>query len=55
MFCSSVSFEFSFCGGKTRFTHAITANKRANSQKFKTKKIEFTHNYFPRRLLNEQR
>ena len=51
----SVPFEFSFCGGKTRFTYAIAANKRANSHNFKKKKFEFTHNYFPRRLLNEQR
>ena len=29
--------------------------KRANSHNFKIKKIEFTYNYFPRRLLNEQR
>ena len=35
----SVSFEFSFCGGKTRFTHAIAANKRANSHNFKTKNL----------------
>ena len=27
----SVPFEFSFCEGKTRFTYAIAANKRANS------------------------
>ena len=45
----------SFCEGKTRFTHVIAANKRANSHNFKIKKFEFTHNYFPRRLLNEQR
>ena len=35
----SVPFEFSFCGGKTRFTHAIAANKRANSHNFKVKKL----------------
>ena len=35
----SVPFEFSFCGGKTRFTHAIAANKRANSHNFKIKKL----------------
>ena len=35
----SVSFEFSFCGGKTRFTHAIAANKRANSHNFKIKNL----------------
>ena len=34
----SGSFEFSFCEGKTRFTHAIAANKRANSNNFKIKK-----------------
>ena len=39
VFCSSVSFEFSFCGGKTRFTHAIAANKRANSHNFKIKNL----------------
>ena len=44
------SFEFSFCGRKTRFTHAIAANKRATTQ-LQNKKIEFTYNYFPRRLL----
>ena len=36
----SVSFQFSFCGGMTRFTHAIAANKRANSHNFKIKKID---------------
>ena len=36
--------------------HAIAANKRANSYNFKIKKkIEFTYNYFPRFLLNDQR
>ena len=35
----SVSFEFSFCGGKTRSTHAFAANKRANSHNFKIKKL----------------
>ena len=34
----SALFEFSFCGGKTRFTHAIAANKRENSHNFKIKK-----------------
>ena len=34
----SVPFEFSFCEGKTRFTHAIAANKRANSHNFKIEK-----------------
>ena len=29
----------SFCERKTRFTHAIAANKRANSHNFKVKKI----------------
>ena len=29
----------SFCEGKTRFTHAIAANKRANSHNFKIKKL----------------
>ena len=51
----SVSFEFSFYGGKTWFTHAIAANKRANSHKFKRKNLEFIYNFSPRRLLNEQR
>ena len=50
----SVPFEFSFCEGKTRLTHAIAANKRANSHNFKIKKIEFTQNYFPRRLLKDK-
>ena len=35
----SISSEFSFCGGKTRFSHAIAANKRANSHNFKTKNL----------------
>ena len=35
----SVSFEFSFCGGKTRSTHAFAANKRANSHNLKIKKL----------------
>ena len=35
----SVLFEFSFCGGKTRFTYAIAANKRANSHNFKIKNL----------------
>ena len=34
----SVPFNFSFCGGNTRFTDAIAANKRANSHNFKIKK-----------------
>ena len=42
----SVSFEFSFYGAKTRFTHTIAVNTRANSLNFKIKKIEFTYNYF---------
>ena len=35
----SVPFEFSFCGRKTRFTHAIAANKRAKSHNFKLKSL----------------
>ena len=35
----SVPFEFTFCRGKTRFTHATAANKRANSHNFKTKNL----------------
>ena len=36
----SVSFEFGFCRGKTRFTHTIAANcKRANSHNFKMKNL----------------
>ena len=35
----SVPFEFSFFGGKTRFTHAVVANKRANSHNFKIKNL----------------
>ena len=35
----SVPFEFSFCEGKIRVKHAITANKRANSHNFKIKKL----------------
>ena len=35
----SVSFEFTFCGGKTRFTHAMAANKPANSHNFKIKNL----------------
>ena len=37
MFSWSVSFEFSFWGGKTRFSHAIATNKRASSHNFKVK------------------
>ena len=33
----SVSFEFSFYGGETRSTDAITGNKRTNSHNFKIK------------------
>ena len=33
----SVSFKFSFCGGKTRFTLAIAADKRASSHNFRMK------------------
>ena len=33
----SVSSQFSFCGGKTRFSHAIATNKGANCHNFKTK------------------
>ena len=36
----SVPFEFSFCGGNIRFTHAIAANKRENSHNFKIKKFD---------------
>ena len=32
VFSWSVSFEFNFCWGKTRFTHAIAANKLATSK-----------------------
>ena len=39
VFHRRVPSEFSFCGGKTRFTHAIAANKRANSHNFKIKKL----------------
>ena len=39
VFSWSVLFEFSFCGEKTRFTHVIAANKRANSHNFKIKKL----------------
>ena len=35
----SLSFKFSFCEGKTRFTHAIASNKRANSHNFKIKNL----------------
>ena len=35
----SVSFEFCFYVGKTRFAHAIAGNKWANSHNFKTKKL----------------
>ena len=41
MSCRSVSFEFSFWEGKTRFTHADAVNKRANSHNFKIKKNTF--------------
>ena len=39
VFHRRVPSEFSFCGGKTRFTHAIAANKRANSHNFKIKNL----------------
>ena len=35
----SASFEFSFYWKKTRFTHAIAANKRENSHNFKIKNL----------------
>ena len=34
------------CGGKNRFSHAIAANKRANSHNFKTKKLNLLTNTF---------
>ena len=55
MSCRSVSFEFSFWEGKTRFTHANAVNKRANSHNFKRKNFEFLYNYFPCHSLTEQR
>ena len=42
--CWSVPFEFSFCEGSTRFTHAIVANKQANSHNFKIKKLNLLTN-----------
>ena len=39
MFSWSVSFEFSFCGEKTRFSHAIATNQRLSSHNFKVKKL----------------
>ena len=39
MFSWSVSFEFSFCGGKTRFSHAIATNQRLSAHNFKVKKL----------------
>ena len=49
----SVSFEFSFCGGKTRFTCAIAANKRAKSRNFKIKKLNlFTFNFLAIYFMN---
>ena len=48
----SVSFEVRFCGGKIRFTLAIVANKRANSNNLKIKK-NWIYDYFPRHLRNE--
>ena len=50
-----VSFEFSFCGGKTRFTHAIAANiLRANSHNFKMKILNLlTINFRAIYLLNK--
>ena len=35
----NVPFEFSLCGGKIRFTHAVAANKQANSHNFKIKNL----------------
>ena len=42
----SVSFEFSFCGEKTIFTHVL---QQTNEQTLTTskKKIESTYKYFP--------
>ena len=37
MYSWSVSFKFSFCGGKTRFTLSIAADKRASSHNFRMK------------------
>ena len=52
MFRWSVPFEFSFRGGKTRFTHAIAANKRANSHNFKIKKLNLLTFSFLAVLMN---
>ena len=43
LFRWSVPFECSFCGGKTRFTHAIAANKRTNSQLQNKKNWIYSH------------
>ena len=51
----SVPFEFSFCEGKTRFTHAIAANKRANSHNFKIKKLNLLTITFLTVYYKEQR
>ena len=37
----SVSFEFTFCKGKTRFTHVIAVTKRANSHNFEITNLNF--------------
>ena len=48
-----VSFEFSFCGEKTGYTHAIAVNKRANSHHFKIKNLNLpTITFLSSYLLN---
>ena len=45
-----------FCGGKTRFTHAIAANKRANSHNFKVKNLNLlTITFLAVNLMNKRK
>ena len=46
VFCWSVPFKFSFCGGKTRFTRTIAANKWTNSHNFKIENLNLLTNTF---------
>ena len=46
VFCWSVPFKFSFCGGKTRFTCTIAANKWTNSHNFKIENMNLLTNTF---------
>ena len=42
----NASFEFSFFGEKTRYTHATAADKRASSHNFKMKNLNLVTTTF---------